>query len=182
MGSGSVYGRILRFLKLVDMDHCPAFASVEWFARPTYPCGGNPLVVRYVEDDGTVTSELGCILPITSIDPSHRPLSRLGGNWWWWVSHDEVRRNWYFDVIVHLFESVIFSSTIFGRKNSASIFWIWNSLTIYFSSIYFLVHENSSSMWIIHVIRLSIFNLVHLIFILVLPLVRLQKIVDLNLD
>ena len=65
----SVYGRVDRFLKMDGMENEYLFASVVWFSVPTYPFG-NPLVVEVTLDGSKLDREIGCVIPVTVIDPS----------------------------------------------------------------------------------------------------------------
>ena len=60
----SYYGRVRQFVSVRDQG----FAIVRWFGEPTYPCGGNVLVVR-VSLDGEVLVDgvVQCVLPISKI-------------------------------------------------------------------------------------------------------------------
>ena len=65
----SVYGHVTKFFT-VDGDKCPGYASVNWFGQPRYPLGTNRLEVVVSCDGGALDAEVGCIVRITSIDPS----------------------------------------------------------------------------------------------------------------
>ena len=64
----SVYGYVRTFLRL-ENDQTPGYAVVHWFGAPQYPFE-NPLVVRVARDGSDLDEEIGCIVPITTIDPS----------------------------------------------------------------------------------------------------------------
>ena len=65
----SVYGYVRKFFS-VDGDECPGYASVTWFGEPAYPLGSNKLEVVVSGDGSRLDSEAGCIIRITTIDPS----------------------------------------------------------------------------------------------------------------
>ena len=64
----SRYARVDKFVR-VDGDSSPGYAIVTWFSAPTYP-NGTPLVVTVTDNGSDVDDELGCVVPITQIDPS----------------------------------------------------------------------------------------------------------------
>ena len=64
----SVYGRITRFFKVCNHD-APGYASVQWFSAPEY-LFSTPLIVSVLDDGSAIRTRLGCIIPITQIDPS----------------------------------------------------------------------------------------------------------------
>jgi hypothetical protein len=53
----------------IDGESSPGYAIVNWFSEPQY-ADGTPLVVSVTDDGSDVDNELGCIVPITQIDPS----------------------------------------------------------------------------------------------------------------
>ena len=76
----SVYGRLVRFFK-VDNHDAPGYASVQWFSEPEYPLT-TPIVVKVLDDGSTIRKQLGCIIPITQIDPSRVIVEPDGDNFW----------------------------------------------------------------------------------------------------
>jgi hypothetical protein len=71
-----VYGCVERFWKL-DGDDCPGYASVKWLGLPNYPFS-TPLVVTVTLDGAELDREIGCIIPITRIDPSRVMVEKPG--------------------------------------------------------------------------------------------------------
>lgn len=65
----SVYGYVRKFFS-VEGDQRPGYASVTWFGEPSYPLGSNKLQVVVSGDGRRIDRETGCIIRITTMDPS----------------------------------------------------------------------------------------------------------------
>ena len=65
----SVYGRFERFWKDDNDEDHPGYTSVSWFSEPHYRFR-EPLVVQVTLDGSDLDDDVGCIIPITSVDPS----------------------------------------------------------------------------------------------------------------
>ena len=74
----SVSERLVRVFK-VDNHDAPGYASVQWFSEPEYPFT-TPIVVKVLDDGSTIRKQLGCIIPITQIDPSRVIVEPDGDN------------------------------------------------------------------------------------------------------
>ena len=72
-GKGTRYGLVSHFIERKD-GKGGEFAVMKWLARPSYPYGRNPIVVRLC--DGDTETNLPAILSICDIDPTSVGVSR----------------------------------------------------------------------------------------------------------